>query len=197
MPRTSGSMLDSFAQYDALLILGPDAEPLMWVGSDFALPDALIQAELSAVEERHLTNAIDIGSEIIQLASARLGSVGSQRPGTLHAVLRLEAVGRVLETDQLSEFGEIFLLDESGAYLAASAERMRAGTWTSPTLHTGDRAVVVDYSDYEGERVVGSSRPVERFGWILAVEEPYNEAFLPVVHGIRRGYCVIPFTTRL
>jgi diguanylate cyclase (GGDEF)-like protein len=179
-------VLDHFPQYDALFILGPDARPLLRVGANFPIPKELIQHELSAGKEPRMSRAVDVGGRVVQVASARLTSRGEESAGTLHAVLRLETVRKILESDELSEFGEIFLLDESGRYLAASQERMRAGTWTTPALERRERAGVLDYSDHAGERVVGSTRPVARFGWMLAVEEPYSEAFAPVVDRVRR-----------
>ena len=46
--------------------------------------------------------------------------------------------------------------------------------------------VVTDYENEAGDRVVGSAVHYPRFGWTVVVEEPYAEAFAPVVSSIRR-----------
>lgn len=181
-----GYVLDSFPQYDALFVLGPNSQRLLWVGSDFSLPDELLRGALSSATEPRLSRSVEAGTEVVQLVSTQLRGPGSKPSGTLHAVMLMDAVAQVLDADEVGEFGEVFLLDESRQYLVASPERLKTGTWTAPDLGTAGAASVLEYADHSGERVVGAARPVERFGWILAVEEPYNDAFAPVVSGFRR-----------
>lgn len=181
-----GYVLDSFPQYDALLVLGPDSQLLLWVGKTFDLPESLLQGALSGITKPRLSPAIPLGSETLQLVSAPLAGKGHAPAGTLHAVMRMEVLAEVLAADAVGEFGEVFLLDGSRSYLVASPERMTSKTWNAPSLDAARGATLIDHYDYAGERVVGSTRPVERFGWILAVEVPYNEAFAPVVSGMRR-----------
>ncbi len=179
-------VLDSFPQYDALLVLGPDSQRLLWVGKTFDLPESLFQGALSGVTKPSLSPAIPLGSEKLQLVSAPLAGKGHEPAGTLHAVMRMEVIAEVLAADEVGEFGEVFLLDGSRSYLVASPERLTSKTWNAPSLDAGSGATFIDHYDYAGERVVGSARPLERFGWILAVEVPYNDAFAPVVSGMRR-----------
>ncbi len=179
-------VLDSFPQYDALLVLGPDSQLLLWVGKTFDLPESLFQGALSGVTKPSLSPAIPLGSEMLQLVSAPLAGKGHEPAGTLHAVMRMEVMAEVLAADEVGEFGEVFLLDGSRSYLVASPERLTSKTWNAPSLDAGSGATFIDHYDYAGERVVGSARPMGRFGWILAVEVPYNDAFAPVVSGMRR-----------
>ena len=179
-------VLDSFPQYDALLVLGPDSQRLLWVGKTFDLPESLFQGALSGVTKPSLSPAIPLGSEKLQLVSAPLAGKGHEPAGTLHAVMRMEVMAEVLAADEVGEFGEVFLLDGSRSYLVASPKRLTSKTWNAPSLDAGSGATFIDHYDYAGERVVGSARPLERFGWILAVEVPYNDAFAPVVSGMRR-----------
>jgi diguanylate cyclase (GGDEF)-like protein len=181
-----GYVLDRFTQYEALFVLGPSAEPLLWVGEHFDLPDDMIRGDLSTVAGPRLSQAISVGSERVQLASFPLAGPRGRPVGTLHAVMRMSAVGEVLALDEVDSLAEIFLLDTTRSYLAASSERMKSQAWSAPAMELDGLATVLDYYDDAGERMVGSARPVERFGWILAVEEPYSEAFAPVVSGIRR-----------
>jgi diguanylate cyclase (GGDEF)-like protein len=179
-------VLESFPQYEALFVLGPRGERLLWAGTDFDLSDELLRDKLAGIVDTRLGPTVDVGDELIQLTSAPLSGAGSQPVGSLHAVMRVEAAAEALSTDEVGEFGEVFLTDASRRYLVASPERMSTGTWTAPELSNESEHALLDYSNYGGERVVGSARPFSRFGWTLAVEEPYNDAFGPVVSGIRR-----------
>jgi diguanylate cyclase (GGDEF)-like protein len=44
---------------------------------------------------------------------------------------------------------------------------------------------VADYTDAEGVHRVGTAARFDRFGWTLVVEEPYDDAFAPVVDTVR------------
>jgi diguanylate cyclase (GGDEF)-like protein len=179
-------VLESFPQYDALFLLGPNAEHLMWVGADFELSEHFVEAQLAGVTNPRLSAALRGGNGIIQLASAQIGEAGSGRVGTLHAVMPLEQMGKALLFGNASEIGDIFLVDQVGNYLIAEPERLRQKTWNAPTSETADGSAVGDYFDSTGQRVVGCTRELPRFGWMLGVEKPYREAFAPVVAGIRR-----------
>ncbi len=179
-------VLDSFVQYDALFVLGANGEPLHWVGSRYELPEDLVLGQLAEVSDTRLSAVVRTAEQAIQLASARIEDTRSRLAGTLHAVIRMEAVSGVLRSDDTSSVGDIFLMDASGGYLVASPERLAHGTWNALSLLSDDDSAVLDYTDHAGERVVGCTRSVPRFGWLLAVEEPYGRAFAPVVSGIRR-----------
>ncbi len=179
-------VLESFPQYDALFVLGPQGEPLLWAGEVFTLEENLLRGALAGTTEPRLSTAHFAGPETVQLVSAPLATGGSQPAGSLHAVMRMSVAGEALSTDEVGQFGEVFLIDADRRYLVASPERMETGSWSAPELSVESGSTLLDYSNYGGERVVGSARSFPRFGWLLAVEEPYNDAFAPVVSGIRR-----------
>jgi diguanylate cyclase (GGDEF)-like protein len=179
-------LLDSSPQYDAVFVLDLDSERLLWVGAPFELPKEVLRGALAGTTEPRLSRAISTGTEIVQLVSAPLLGPRTRPWGSLHAVLHMNAVADVLSADEVGEVGEVFLLDASRNYLAASPERMSSGTWSPPELNAETGVPLLDYSDHGGQRVVGFARPFERFGWTLAIEEPYGEAFKPVVSAIRR-----------
>ncbi len=179
-------VLESFPQYQALIVLGPNGEQLLRAGLDFEFTEAMLGRTLASIHEPRLSGAIEAGDTRVQLSSAPLMGAGTAVVGSLHAVMPMHAIGEALATDGIGEFGEVFLVDSGRRYLVASAERMKSGTWTAPDVELGNAGSLLDYSDYAGRRVVGSARSLERFGWILAVEEPYSDAFAPVVSGIRR-----------
>jgi diguanylate cyclase (GGDEF)-like protein len=179
-------VLDSFPQYDALLVLGRGSKRLISVGAEFELPDSALDHAVPGLTTPRLSAAIPVASGTVQLVSAPLAGKGTNSAGTLHAVMRMEAIAELLAGEEVGELGEVFLLDESRAYLAASPERMASRVWSAPNVSAGSGATFIDHYDNAGERVVGSTHPMGRFGWILAVEVPYSHAFAPVISGMRR-----------
>ena len=178
-----GYVLESFPQYRALVVLGPNAEQRLWVGEPFELPPEFVGTTLAGSVEPRLSETVRTEQGILQLVSAPLRDGASRDLGSLHAVMDMSAVADALATDETRTAREVFLVDESGRYLVASEERARTESWQAPV--EGPMALI-DYADYAGERVVGSARVLPRFGWTLVVEEPYSDAFEPVVSGIRR-----------
>jgi diguanylate cyclase (GGDEF)-like protein len=179
-------VLESVPQYEALFVLGPNGERLLWAGAPVELPDAMIRGDLSGVTETRVSGAVRVDGHRVQVASAPLSRPGVTPTGTIHAVMGLDAVAEVLAADEMGEFGEIFLLDADRNYLVARPERLAQQTWRAPGLDDRASPRVTDYNDYRGRRVVGAARVLDRFGWIVAVEEPYEHAFEPVVSGMKR-----------
>jgi len=177
-------VLDSFPQYDALFLIGENEKPLLWVGPEFPLPETLLSRDLTD-GDTVLSETVESPAGLVQFASIRVGD-GQSENGSLHAVMRMESVGQILLGDDVSGLGEIFLLDAEGDYLVASPERLTHGVWSAPKETAERRAVVTDYFTDLGERVVGCTLELPRFGWTLALERPYSEAFAPVVSGMRR-----------
>jgi diguanylate cyclase (GGDEF)-like protein len=179
-------VLSSFQQYDALFVLNPDGERLLWVGTEYELSEQLARGSLAGVTSPRLSPALGTDGSSFQLASAELGDSRGGRSGTLHAVMPLRAMGEALHFGDVSDVGEIFLVDRAGRYLIASPERLERGSWSAPSSETQGEPAVVDYFDDSGQRVVGSTLSLSRYGWRIGVEKPYRDAFAPVVSGIRR-----------
>jgi diguanylate cyclase (GGDEF)-like protein len=179
-------VLESFPQYEAIFVLGSRGERLLWQGKELSIPEELLRSALSGITETHVSPAIEAGDQIVQLASAPVIGPENQPVASLHAVMRMSAAAEALVTEEVGEFGEVFLTDASRRYLVASPARMESGRWSAPETVGMDEAALLDYSNNGGERVVGSARPFARFGWLLAVEEPYSDAFGPAVSGMRR-----------
>jgi diguanylate cyclase (GGDEF)-like protein len=179
-------VLGSFPQYDALFVLDPDGERLLWVGSEYELSEQLTRGSLAGVTSPRLSPAIGPQQNSFQLASSQLGDSRGRRTGTLHAVMPLRAMGEALLFGEVSDVGEIFLVDRTGRYLIASPERFAQETWSAPASAARADSGVVDYLDDSGQRVVGSMLKLSRYGWRIGVEKPYRDAFAPVVAGMRR-----------
>jgi diguanylate cyclase (GGDEF)-like protein len=175
-------VLERFPQYAALFVADRSGRPMLWVGEQTELPRDLM-ARVAAADAPAVSDVHTVGASRFQLATARIGDEGRARLGSLGALLRVEALEPLLASDEIGPLGEVFIVRSDGVRLTGAA----AGTRFDPVTAAPDGAVGVrDYSDRSGEHVVGSAIQLARFSWTLAVEEPYEEAFSPVVSVIGR-----------
>lgn len=173
-------VLDQFPQYETLLLLDAAGNEVMDVGAELTLPDAY-RERLSRVRQARVEPLRQIGERRVQIASAPVNDLVGRRVASLHAVLRGSALEAALASEDLGSRGGIYVVGASGAVVFHSTdapareryERLRS------TAHAEES--VSDYPDSNGNRVVGASLDFSRFGWRLVVEEPYAEAFAPVV----------------
>jgi diguanylate cyclase (GGDEF)-like protein len=109
-----------------------------------------------------------------------------RRLGSLHALIRGEAVVPVLYDEEMGETVAIYIVDREGGTLFQSPGSVPRADFPLALPAPGGEALVEDYASSSGEHVVGSAVRFARFGWTLVVEESYDEAFAPVVAVIRR-----------
>jgi len=178
-------VLDSFPQYRALFVMDGDGVIRQWVGKQIEMSDAT-RIDASRVENSHVDDITFHAGRRVQLASAPVSNARNQRLGSLHAILQLRTLDETMRNADLVREAEVFAVAPDGTYLSASAERSRHKRFGRllPGPDTEDQ--LTEYSSYSGEWVVGTTRPFPRFGWTLVVEEPYAQAFEPVVSGIRK-----------
>jgi len=177
-------LLDSFPQYRALLALDARGRTVAWVGERLALPAALRERAARA-RAPTLSALVEHEGERIQLASAGVGERSGPRLGTLHAVLDVAALEGALAAPEAERAVRSLIVDRGGRVLvsdgADAADRFRGN------LPEGqDGPVMIDAIDDRGRRVIGSALALGRFGWTLVVQEPYDEAFAPVLASVSR-----------
>ncbi len=183
-----GYVLESFPEYDAFFVRDRWGKLTLGAGESLEAMDAFV---------RHLPGAgpsvgdIErLGESRIQLVSASVSNRRGQIVGSLHARLRLEHMDELLTSRDLGTSGEIYLVGRDGHHLTASAThtpwdryaRLLPGEDVEPT--------VLEYTKSTGERMVGTSVRVDRFGWVLVVEERYDDAFAPAVALIHRTVAI-------
>ena len=173
-------VLQRAPQYDALFLLSPDGLELAWVGDPIRLSNKYL-AELGRVEKSFVGDIRGVGGFPMQpLSMAIRGSQGNKL-ASLHALLRPASLGPLLGSDQLLASGQIYLIGPDGSYLT-HARGQKPGEPYGGVLSTADAPLAVtNYVNDAGERVVGSLKLLPRFNWTIVVEEPYDEAFAPVV----------------
>lgn len=178
-------LLESFPQYGAFFVTDGDGAARLRVGEEVEISNAM-RIAASQIDSPSVSDIAFHAGRRVQLASAPVLDERKQRLGSLHAVLQLETLDETLRNADLVREAEVFAVARDGTYLSASAERSRHERFTRLLRRPETKNTLAEYTSCRGERVVGASRPFPRFGWTLVVEEPYAQAFEPVVSGIRR-----------
>ncbi len=177
-------VLESFEQYEALFVLGPGGRLRLWVGHRIELPER-IRVQLARVADSRVGDAFPLAGRRFQVASAPIVAAPDRRLGSLHALFRIDAVERLLRAEDGSA-ERIFLVGRDGRYLTDSRDRSVGEAYTRPLPEPGEAAVVENYRNEAGESVVGSALRFDQFEWAIVVEEPYAEAFAPVLRVLWR-----------
>ncbi|MFQ5418327.1 MAG: diguanylate cyclase, partial [Myxococcota bacterium] len=165
-----------YSQYTALFALDPSGEILIWVGAEHALlPE--FRKELAAITQPTVSPAHGEGRAFVQVAATPVEGPGRL---SLHALIELSAVEALLTGADVSTSGTVFVADRGGRILMGAAPGS-TGRYSRPAPSPDATAVVTDYTRSDGEHVIGSARRFGRFGWTIAIERPYDEAFAPVV----------------
>ncbi|MCP5056613.1 MAG: diguanylate cyclase [bacterium] len=177
-------VLSSFPQYRALFVVSESGEVARWVGDEENLPEEMLVEIMSAgdaVAPVRWTH----GRRVQVLSVPLLGE--RERPiGSLLALLRMSELDDMLSGLELADTWRAHVADLSHR-IVSSTHRDEVGRTRSTLLPAPiEGRQVSDYIDLEGVRVVGSHTDFGRFGWILALEVPYDEAFAPVVQSIGR-----------
>jgi diguanylate cyclase (GGDEF)-like protein len=177
-------VLESFPQYQALFVLDEAGQTLLTVGVDFEPSPRLLQ-RLGAVSGSRVGDLTTEAGRRIQVASTRVRDGQGRSLASLHALLRLRTVEEALRTDELGSAGGIYVVGRGGEVLLRSPGAVDRGS-RAVSLPADDAFPVVDeHTHRDGTRVVTSSLRFDRFGWSIVVEEPYHQAFAPVVAVVR------------
>ena len=177
---------EGFPQYRALFVLDAKGEPLVWVGATPTIPSTM-RATLSRIELTQTGGVHKVDGEQVQFVSTPLAGPGG-RQGSLHAMVGVDALSRLLAGDEIPRGGRILVVTADGQVVAqAGGEQPQAAS--VPQLQVRAPGVQ-EYADAMGTRWVGSVRRFDRFDWSLVVEEPYELAFAPVVAVIRNTLAI-------
>lgn len=179
-------VLASFPQFRRLALATPEGRPLIEVGDDEALPEVLVVEATHALERTHISDAQPLGDRLVQVAAVPMRNAEADTIGWLYALIDLADVEPILSSAELGANARVLLVDVEQRFLN------RADGVARDARYRGHRAIreagssVAYYEDPLGRRVIGASEPVPRFGWTLVIEQPYEEAFAPVVVSMSR-----------
>ena len=173
-------VMEGFPQYEALFVLDAKGEPLAWVGREVPIPEGR-RRELAAVSAPSVGDVRGVGAHRFQVASAPVKDYRVSPLGSLHGMVGIESLEGLLHTDELGGTGGVYLLTREGTPLAGVRDLTLQGPQEGPQPAADGPPVATEYTNGAGLLVVGSAVSFPRFGWTIVVEEPYEQAFAPVV----------------
>jgi diguanylate cyclase (GGDEF)-like protein len=174
-------VLERFPQYEALFVLDPAGRTLLWIGDQVELP-AKLRAQAARIPGPALGEISEVGGRRVQLVSAPVLDAREERIASLHALVQVGAVDQLLLAEDAGENLEVFVAAGDGRMLLTAKGVAHDGTRSGaiPTAET-----VADYTGSDGVHRIGSATHLERFGWTIVVEQPYEDAFAPAVGAVR------------
>lgn len=175
---------EGFPQYEALFVLDRVGRPRVRVGSPVEIADERI-ADLAQITEPTIGAIQGTPQMRFQIISTPIHD-GGRAVGSLHAVVGLDSIEELLDNDDVEATARIYLIDPAGRVVARSDAAAEKERYDRPLPAPLAPPVVQDYTDANGDHVVGSAVNVPRFDWTVLVEESYDVAFAPVVSVIRK-----------
>jgi len=103
------------------------------------------------------------------------------RIGSLHGLLRPGVLSQQLRDDSMSPSGELFLVGADHTYQTVGREKLPGSRFSGFLPIMSKQHKTASYVNAVGQHVVGSALALDFLGWTLVIEEPYEEAFAPVV----------------
>ncbi len=124
--------------------------------------------------------------------------VEQQRVGVLAMGMTLEAISEIVVEEQLGKTGFAFLLDASGKVIAhhdAEFNNTLQDFSDHPAFkaaQSGDTSQL-SYQD-NGKQVIAHAQRTEDLGWIVVMQQDYDEAFAPVREAQRDAFILLFIT---
>jgi HAMP domain-containing protein len=183
-------VLESFPQFERLVLATPEGRSLIEVGEGIAVPESILISLVPAMDTNTISDAREVGDQLVQIVSVPMRDVNDRSIGRLYAVIDLELLGPTLQSWELGKTASVFIVDQKNRILTShddldpKVEYMvdgRPGSTIDPIVFG-----VSHYVNVRDIRVVGTQVEFPRFGWTLVLEQPYDDAFAPVMTSIGR-----------
>jgi diguanylate cyclase (GGDEF)-like protein len=178
-------VLTSFPQFERLMLATPDGEPLVGVGDGAPMPKGILNGLLVDASASRVSDAIRVEGDLVQAASVTLRDPSGRPLARLLATLDIERLRPILRSDELGDTASIFLVDRERRFLDPPPGIDPEKRLTMDVDDTLGESAVAYYEDARGLRVIGTRLPFTRFGWTIVIEQPYEEAFAPIVRSMR------------
>lgn len=183
-------VLDSFPQFERLVLAESNGESIIEVGDGKPLPLGLLSTAKRPTDAHSISDAMRIDDHLVQLASAPIRDTNGRSIGRLFALIDLDLLSPTLQSRELGDTTSVFLVDRQMRFLNPPSGIDPDTRFVVPEAgsNLGDASVlgVAHYDNVQNIRVVGTQIPFPRFGWTLVLEQRYEEAFAPVVGSIGR-----------
>lgn len=179
-------LLDNFPQFARLVLAKNTGEVLVEVGDGELLPKGLFVG--SATETTSISDPYRIDGHLVQIASSSMADGSGRSIGRLYALIDFAGLTPVLSSWELGQSANVFIVDRDMRYMNPPPDSDPDALYT-PRLATSsgrDSAVseVGHYYNVQNIRVIGTHLDFPRFGWTIVLEQPYDDAFAPVMDSI-------------
>ncbi len=174
--------LDGTDLFDTLALLDSSGETLAIATRGDSPPPLAPLAALAAEAEGAVIGAIpSAGDATTPAAALRLEQRSGRALGTLCGVFHRGGLRETLATAAIGAGGNVLLVDESGRPQVGATEAGREGVPLPAQLLEAARGEVLDFRSDAGERMIGAALPLGELGWTLVVQQPFEDAFQPMI----------------
>ncbi len=181
-----GYVLEGFPQFQRLILATPAGETLVEVGSGEPLPEGTPARTAPQAEHTRISATHRVADRLIQIASVPMRSGDGKTVSRLYAIIDVDLLNTMLRSEELGETAMVFLVDRDQNFINPPNGVDPDATYTADGGEVDQASIVAYYDNPLGMRVVGTRRPFPRFGWTLVIEQPYDEAFAPIVSSMSR-----------
>ncbi|MDH3282246.1 MAG: GGDEF domain-containing protein [Gammaproteobacteria bacterium] len=179
-----GHLLARSPSFEALFILDPKGQPIVWEGPQFPLPPRLPQLSPVSEDTVVISNATVLEQGVVQFLYRQVTDKG-QPLGVLYGVLKLESLDGVLAASTDTETTHLTLTDSAGSILASNTTT-KPGTRFARIAPRKPAPPTIEYYSADGHAMVGAAVLIEKLDGSLHIEQPYAETFKPVITTIVR-----------
>jgi len=179
-------VLDGFPHLERLVLVSADGERLLEVGPGDALPAELLATEEIRSSQTKIGEARPLGDRMVQIASVPITDATGRPTARLLATIEVASLETILHSDELGESAQIYLVDRDWRFLDPPEGVEPDSLYDGDRALTGATSTVAYYEGPFGQRVVGTQIVFPRFRWLLVIEQPYDDAFAPIVRSMSR-----------
>ena len=179
-------ILESFTQFDRLVIATADGTTKLEVGDGEPIPPQLLTTKANPAERTRISEAHHLGGRLVQIASAPMRDAGQRTIAQLYGMIDVSGIDALLTSEELGETVSIYVVDRDQRFLDPPDGFDTDTTRQGNRAERGHPTEVAYYDDPNGVRVIGTSIPFPSFDWTLVIEQPYDEAFAPIVSSMSR-----------
>lgn len=183
-------VLESFPQFERLVVATIDGQPLLEVGDSSPLPEGLLASVTPAMTTSSISHAQRIDGRLVQIASVPMTNLDDPSLGRLYAMIDLDLLEPTLHSQELGESANVYIIDHENRFLnppeGLDPEAHFIVDGETGRSSNPDRFGVSHYENIQDVPVVGTQIEFPRFGWTLVLEQPYDDAFAPVTSSIGR-----------
>ena len=179
-------VLESFPQFDRLVITTEGGETRLEVGDGEPLPDGFLAANTKPAEHTRISASFRHGAQLVQIASAPMRDADERTIARLFALIDLSHLEALLKSGELGDSANVYVVDQDGRFLNPPQGFDADATWQGDGVERAHASAVAYYSNPLGEEVIGTSVDFPRFDWTLVIEQSYDEAFAPIVSSMSR-----------